>query len=106
MDAIIACKEGKKRMRSDHSKDRGEAGRPVREAFNDAQRARPADVFVQLDGRYVVRGSRGREHIFEPDGELVTSFVRPKQAHARKIQRGERRPITESEFAHFQEIFL
>jgi filamentous hemagglutinin len=43
--------------------------RPVREAFSDAQRARSADVFVQPDDRYVVRGSRGREHIFEPDGE-------------------------------------
>lgn len=93
-------------MRSDHSKDRGEAGRPVQEAFNDAQRARPADVFIQLDGRYVVRGSRGREHIFEADGELVTSLVRPKQAHLRKVQRGERRFVTELEFAHFQEIFL
>jgi hypothetical protein len=93
-------------MRSDHSKERGEAGRPVREAFNDAQRARAADVFIQLDGRYVIRGSRGREHVFEANGELVTSLVRPKQAHLRKIQRGERRSITESEFAQFQEIFL
>jgi hypothetical protein len=76
----------------------------VREAFSDVQRARPADVFVQPDGRYVVRGSRGREHIFEADGELVTSLVRPHQAHLRKIQRGERRPATESEFTQLQEI--
>jgi hypothetical protein len=92
-------------VRSDHSRERGEEGRPVREAFSDAQRARPADVFIQADDdRYVVRGSRGREHIFEPDGELVTSLVRPHKAHLRKVQRGERTPVTESEFIQFQEL--
>ncbi len=93
-------------MRSDHSRERGEAGRPVQEAFSDAQRARPADVFIQADGRYVMRGNRGRQHIFEADGELVTSLVRPKSAHLRKLQRGERQPITEAEFSQFQEVFL
>jgi hypothetical protein len=92
-------------MRSDHSRERGEEGRPVREAFSDAQKAKTADVFIQTDGRYVVRGSRGREHIFEVNGELVTSLLRPNKAHLRKVQRGERRPIMESEFAHFQEMF-
>ena len=58
-------------LRSDHSKQRGDEGRPVQVAFNDAQRARQADVFIQADDeRYVVRGDRGREHIFEPNGEL------------------------------------
>ena len=91
-------------MRSDHSRERGEEGRPVREAFNDAQRARMADVFVQPDGRYVVRGSRGREHVFEIDGELVTSLVRSNAAHLRKLRFAERRPITEAEFTQFQEV--
>ncbi len=90
-------------VRSDHSRERGEEGRPVREAFNDAQRASLGNVFIQPDERYVVRGRRGREHIFELDGELVTSLVRPNQAHLRKLQRGERRPVTELEFAKFQE---
>jgi hypothetical protein len=92
-------------MRSDHSKQRGEEGRPVQVAFNDAQRARQADVFVQPDGRYVVRGLRGREHIFETSGELVTSLVRPQKAHQRKVIQGERQFISIQQFEQFQEIF-
>lgn len=59
-------------MRSGHSQQRGDEGRPVSQAFNDAQRARQSDVFIQPDGRYVVRGIGGREHIFEliPDIKL------------------------------------
>ena len=94
-------------MRSDHSRQRGDEGRPVQVAFNDAQRARQADVFIQADDeRYVVRGDRGREHIFEPNGELVTSLVRPQKAHQRKVFREERLPITEQQFEKFQEIFI
>jgi len=92
-------------VRSDHSRPRGEEGRPVQTAFNDAQRARPSEVFVQPDERYVVRGSSGREHIFEPTGELVTSLIRAKKLHLRKVKRGERKPITNQQFEKFQEIF-
>lgn len=92
-------------MRSRHSEDRGDEGRPVGPAFNDAQRAKQSDVFIQPDGRYVVRGVKEREHIFETDGELVTSLNRSNKAHILKIRRGERRPITEAEFEGFQEIF-
>ena len=92
-------------MRSDHSKHRGDEGRPVQVAFNDAHRATHSDVFVQSDKRYVVRGPRGREHIFEQTGELVTSLVRSKKLHQRKVSRGERHPITAEQFEQFQEIF-
>ncbi len=44
-------------------------------ALTDAQRARQSNVFIQFDGRWTVRGSKGREHIFELNGELVTSFI-------------------------------
>jgi hypothetical protein len=92
-------------MRSDHSRERGEAGRPVQQAFNDAQLAKQSDVFCQTDGRYVVRGKKGREHIFEPGGELVTSIERPHKAHLNKIRRGERQPITIEEMEIFRELF-
>ena len=92
-------------MRSDYSRERGEEGRLVDVAFNDAQRARQGDVFIQPDDRYVVRGMKGREHIFEMAGELITSLNRSNQAHLLKLRRGERRPITEEEFAVFQERF-
>ena len=55
--------------------------------------------------RYVVRGMKGREHIFEMVGELITSLNRSNQAYLLKLRRGERRPITEEEFAVFQERF-
>jgi hypothetical protein len=92
-------------MRSDHAKERGDEGRPVGSAFNDAQRARQGDVFIQLDERYVVRGLKDREHIFEPMGELVTSLNRSRQAHLLKLRRGERRPVSDKEFEAFQERF-
>lgn len=92
-------------MRSDHSRERGDEGRPVQAAFNDAQRARPANVFIQPDDRYVVRGQREREHIFEANGELVTSLNRSNKAHLRKLQRQERRPVSEAEFIQFKKIF-
>lgn len=75
-------------------------------AFNDVQKARQSDVFIQPDSRYVVRGSKGREHIFEANGELITSLQRSHQAHLLKIRRGERRTVTDYEFAIFQELFI
>ena len=91
--------------RSEHSEQRRGFGRRVGPAFNDAQRARQSDVFMQPDGRYVVRGPRGREHIFEPNGELVTSIDRSHRAHQDKIIRGERQPVTVNEFERLEEIF-
>ena len=92
-------------MRSNHSRQRGDEGRPVRVAFNDAQRAKRSDVFIQTDERYVVRGLHGREHIFEKTGELVTSLVRSQKIHQRKVLKGERYPITTQQFEQFKEIF-
>jgi len=92
-------------MRSNHSRDRGDEGRPVGPAFNDAQKAKSSDVFLQADDRYVVRGANSREHIFEPTGELVTSLVRSQKAHQNKLRRGERRFLSHEEFAAFQEKF-
>lgn len=91
-------------MRSDHSKQRGEEGRPVQIAFNDAQRAKQSDVFVQMDGRFIVRGPRAREHIFEVTGELVTSLVRSNKLHQRKITKSERSPATAQQFEAFRAL--
>jgi RHS repeat-associated protein len=46
--------------RSEHARLRSKQGRPVGQVVNDVQRAGPNDVFVQPDGRFVVRGPRGR----------------------------------------------
>ena len=91
------------RSRAEHARARQAEGRPAGVAFNDAQRAGQVDVFVQPDGRYVVRGTRGREHIFDADGTRITTLRRSQSAHESKVARGERQPITSEAFMRFQE---
>jgi hypothetical protein len=93
------------RRRSEHSEQRRATGRRTGPAFNDAQRARQNDVFIQPNGRYVVRGPRGREHIFEPDGELVTSLDRARRRHLEIVRQGERQRVALEQFEAFQRIF-
>jgi hypothetical protein len=89
--------------RSDHAQQRAAQGQPVGSALQDAQRAGRNDIFVQPDdGRFVIRGPRGREHVFEPDGQLVTSLNRSDGAHRAKVSRGERMPVTDEEFNRFK----
>ena len=87
--------------RSTHARIRQTEGRPTGAAFHDAQRARQANVFMQPDGRYVVRGDRGREHVFGADGIHITTVRRSHSAHERKRTRNECRPISPEEFARF-----
>jgi hypothetical protein len=66
---------------------------------NDIQRAGRHDVFVQPDdGRFVVRGPKGREHIIEVDGEHVTSVRRPDTAHHARLRDGTIRSASDIEF--------
>jgi hypothetical protein len=64
-------------------------------------------VFIQGgDGRVIVRAPRGREHVFERDGTLVTTVEgRSAAAHQRLVQNGARRPATEDEFNAFKTLF-
>lgn len=85
--------------RSEHVRLRSGQGRPTGQVVNDVQRAGPKDVFVQPDdGRFVVRGVRGREHIIEADGEHVTSVHRSDAAHQARLRDRVIRPATEEEF--------
>jgi hypothetical protein len=85
--------------RSDHARLRSGQGRPIGDVVNDVQRAGPRDVFVQPDdGRFVVRGPRGREHIIEANGEHVTSIRRPDAAHQARLRDGTIRPAADAEF--------
>ena len=86
-------------QRSEHARLRFGQGRPIGEVVNDVQRAGPRDVFVQPDdGRFVVRGPKGREHIIEANGEHVTSVRRPDAAHQARLFAGTVRPATDDEF--------
>lgn len=91
--------------RSEHAEQRKNEGRPVASAYIDAQRATQNDIFLQSDGRYIVRGPRGREHIFEASGELITSLRRDHRTHLSKVRSGARYPISDAQFAAFKEIF-
>ncbi|HAC62935.1 MAG TPA: hypothetical protein DCF68_05215 [Cyanothece sp. UBA12306] len=65
-------------------------------------------MFIQEDGRYVIQGKQGREHIFESNGELltlITTVNRSQKAHIFKLRRNERKPITDDEFLIFKELF-
>ena len=85
--------------RSGHARLRSGQGRPIGEVVNDVQRAGRGDVFVQADdGRFVVRGPKGREHIIETNGDHITSVRRPDAAHQARLRGGTIRPATEAEF--------
>ena len=85
--------------RSQHARLRFGQGRPVGQVVNDLQMAGQQDVFVQPDdGRFVVRGPKGREHIIELTGEHVTSVRRPEAAHQARLRDGSIRAATEEEF--------
>lgn len=93
-----------KRRRSRHAEQRAQEGRRVPKAINDAQRARKADVFFEIEKRrYVVRGSKGREHIFTRDGQLITTIDhRPHKAHVERLRSGKIRPVTDEEYNEFR----
>lgn len=96
---------GRTYRKSDHAEQRKNEGRPTSTAFSDVQRAALNDLFLQADGRYIVRGLKGREHIFEANGELVTSYHRSHQMHLTKIRDGERQPMTVEQYLSFKEMF-
>jgi hypothetical protein len=74
-------------------------GRPIAEVMSDLQRAGQRDVFIQTDdGRFVVRGPRGREHIIEVNGVHITSVRRPDGAHQGRLRDGTIRAATDDEF--------
>ena len=90
---------------SSHASIRKLQGRNVGVAQNDLQRARQSDIFIQSDGRYVVRGKNGREHIIEPHGEVVTTINnRSNSSHLNKVQNGERRPATNQEYSFIKQF--
>lgn len=93
------------RRTSDHARQWQAEGRPVSPGFSDAQQAQLIDVFLQTNRRYVVRGPRGREHVFAADGTHITSINRSRRAHQRLVALGKRIPVTLAQFQQFKELF-
>lgn len=102
-NALFQCLS--ERLYSEHALLRAEQGRNVRSAFTDAEKVKKNDLFLQADGRYVVRARNGREHIFEPDGRLLTTINnRTDRAHEAKVRNRERDPVTWEEHEQFREV--
>lgn len=92
---------------SNHADDRDlQRSRPTNLALSDARQAWQSDVTIQTsDGRYVVR-VKTREHIFERNGQHVTSILkRSEDAHRKLLQSDERRLIMNEEFEEFRKKF-
>ena len=98
-DKNTSNNQNRKRItRSDHAVIRSKDGRSVGTVINDIQKARNADIFIQSDGRYVIRGQGAREHIIETNGEHVTTINgRSNAAHNSILRNGGRRFATQAE---------
>ena len=90
--------------KSEHAQIRSSQGRNVNTAINDLNKAKPSNIYLQNDGRYVIKGANGRVHILEPGGELVTT-MNSVQNFAKRVSRGQYSPLTESEKMSFASKF-
>lgn len=76
----------------------GEGARPTRMAVADAQRAGAGEVLVDTRrGTLVVLGERGRAHVFNMEGKLVTSVRYHPDSIARRREAGIWRPAGPAE---------
>jgi len=102
---VMYNSDGSKITYGEHAKIRNAEGRPVGLVVNDIQTARPSDILVQDDGRWVIKGGNGRIHILEPNGEVVTSFSNPNANTNSRIQRGEWARASQDELKKFENQF-
>ncbi|WP_230677287.1 hypothetical protein [Pluralibacter gergoviae] len=89
----------------EHATIRNKEGRPVGSVINDVQNSRPSDILIQDDGRWVVLGPKGRVHIIEPNGEVVTSMQNPKQNTNNRLQDGRWQKLDNQKLQEFKDKF-
>ncbi len=84
-----------------HARERhAERERPTRMALADLARANREHILVDTrSAGLVVLGERGRAHVFNPDGKLVTSIRYSPPAIARRRSNGLWRPAEAAEIA-------
>ena len=85
--------------RTAHAEERRRSGaRPTTSALADLARAPLEQVlYDKLKRTIVVMGPRGRAHVFNEEGKLVTSLRIPPDAVEGRLKRGRWRPGTEAE---------
>lgn len=92
--------------KSEHAVLRASQRRNVSTAINDLQRAKPSDVLLQEDGRWVIKGQNGRVHIIEPDGELVTTMNKVTNSNIQsRFQSGRWSKLTLEQEKQFEQVF-
>nr|WP_233957219.1 hemagglutinin repeat-containing protein [Pectobacterium versatile] len=96
---------GNKITQGEHATIRNKEGRPVGSVINDVQNSRPSDILVQDDGRWVVLGPKGRVHIIEPNGEVVTSMQNPKQNTNNRLRDGRWEKLNNDKLQEFKDRF-
>ena len=97
-------KKNYKVIKSEHAQIRATQGRNVNTAINDLNKAKPSNIYLQDDGRYVIKGSNGRVHILEPDGELVTT-MNSVTNFDKRVSSGRYTPLGEIQKGEFAQKF-
>ena len=87
-----------------HATIRVSQGRKISNVIGDVNHATPSKIFLQDDGRYVVRGKNGRVHILESNGEIVTTMNSVTNFDDR-IRKGKYSPLTENQKIKFVSEF-
>jgi hypothetical protein len=87
--------------RTRHAEERhGQGDRPTRMALADLAQAKDEEVFLDTRHRtFVVLGDRGRAHVFNRQGKLVTSVRYSSDAIERRQGQGRWRPLPKDEVA-------
>jgi hypothetical protein len=92
--------------KSAHAITRAKQGRPVGNALSDAQNAASQNVFLQEDGRYFVSGPKGRAHVFEMNGDIVTSLRNVSKSNIQKRLNSQQiSRVSLEQFEKFRSIF-
>lgn len=91
--------ERSRERRTRHASKRHDQGnRPTRMALADLARAKDEDVLLDARRRtFVVLGDRGRAHVFNRQGKLVTSIRYSTDAIERRREKGRWKPLPKDE---------
>ncbi|NJK81555.1 MAG: hypothetical protein HC876_18955 [Chloroflexaceae bacterium] len=92
--------------RSEHSQQRAQEGRRTEPAFTDAAVVvRGRIAWDEQTGRLIMRGPRGRYHLFESDGEHVTTVDYTAEVWERRHRSGRWHVLMDEEWEQFQNVF-
>lgn len=88
-----------KERRTRHAEERhGQGDRPTRMALTDLAQAKDEDVLLDTRKRtFVVLGERGRAHVFNRQGKIVTSVRYSSEAIERRRAGGRWKPLPKDE---------